>query len=68
MTLIISRESIYFGVCLILLILQIWQYFKIQKLNKEIDKVWDQFSIFIVSISNTIQKLESIINEKDKSK
>lgn len=60
MTLEITPENIYMGVTCLLLVLQVWQYYKLDKAQKEIDKLWDQISTF-----NTMVALKLLENQKE---
>jgi len=64
MTFTITREYLYLGVTIVLLLIQVWQMFKIDALKKEIDNIWNQIHIIAISAGNTIQKLEKKIDEK----
>jgi hypothetical protein len=68
MTFTITREYLYLGVTIILLLIQVWQMKKVDALKKEIQDLWNQISIIAISAGNTLQKLEKKIDEKqDKS-
>ena len=60
MTLEITPENIYMGVTCLLLVLQVWQYYQLDKTKKELDKVWDQISTF-----NTMVALKLLENQKE---
>lgn len=64
MTFTITREYLYFGVTILLLLLQVWQLRKVELLKREIKDLWDQIHIIAISAGNTIQKLEKKIDEK----
>jgi len=64
MTFTITREYLYLGVTILLLLIQVWQMFKIDALKKEIDNIWNQIHIIAISAGNTLQKLENKIDEK----
>ena len=64
MTFTITREYLYLGVTILLLLIQVWQMFKIDGLKKEIDNLWHQISIIAISAGTTLQKLEKKIDEK----
>ncbi len=64
MTFTITREYLYLGVTIVLLLIQVWQMFKIDALKKEIDNIWNQIHIIAISAGNTLQKLENKIDEK----
>jgi len=51
-------------VTIVLLLIQVWQMFKIDALKKEIDNIWNQIHIIAISAGNTLQKLEKKIDEK----
>ena len=64
MTFTITREYLYLGVTIVLLLIQVWQMFKIDALKKEIDNIWNQIHIIAISAGNTLQKIEKKIDEK----
>ena len=60
MTINITPENVYMGITCLLLILQVWQYYQLDKTKKELDKVWDQISTF-----NTMVALKLLENQKE---
>jgi hypothetical protein len=64
MTFTITREYLYLGVTVLLLLIQVWQMRKVDVLKKEIQDLWNQIHIIAISAGNTIQKLEKKIDEK----
>jgi hypothetical protein len=60
MTINITPENVYMGITCLLLILQVWQYYILDKTKKEIDKVWDQIATF-----NTMVALKLLENQKE---
>lgn len=64
MTFTITREYLYLGVTVLLLLIQIWQMRKVDTLKKEIKDLWDQIHIIAISAGNTLQKLEKKIDGK----
>lgn len=64
MTFTITREYLYLGVTILLLLIQIWELRKVEKLKKEVQDLWNQIHIIAISAGNTIQKLEKKIDEK----
>jgi NTP pyrophosphatase (non-canonical NTP hydrolase) len=64
MTFTITREYLYLGVTVLLLLIQVWQMRKVDALKKEIQDLWNQIHIIAISAGNTIQKLEKKIDEK----
>jgi len=68
MTFTITREYLYLGVTVLLLLIQVWQLRKVDVLKREIKDLWDQIHIIAISAGSTLQKLEKKIDGKqDKS-
>ena len=63
MTIEITPENVYMGVTCLLLVLQVWQYYQLDKTKKEINKIWDQISTF-----NTMVALKLLENQKEIAK
>jgi hypothetical protein len=59
MTIDITPETVYMGITCLLLVLQVWQYYQLDKTKKEINKLWDQISTF-----NTMVALKLLENQK----
>ena len=64
MTFTITREYLYLGVTILLLLIQVWQVRKAVLLKREVKYLWDQIHIIAISAGNTLQKLEKKIDEK----
>ena len=60
MTLEITPENVYMSITCLLLVLQVWQYYILDKTKKEINKLWDQISTF-----NTMVALKLLENQKE---
>ena len=60
MTIEITPENVYMGITCLLLVLQVWQYYQLDKTKKEIKKIWDQISTF-----NTMVALKLLENQKE---
>jgi hypothetical protein len=60
MTVEITPENVYMGITCLLLVLQVWQHYRLDKAKKEIDKLWDQISTF-----NTMVALKLLENQKE---
>ena len=63
MTIDITPENVYMGITCLLLVLQVWQYYQLDKTRKEIDKLWDQISTF-----NTMVALKLLETQKEIAK
>jgi len=64
MEITITEQYIYLIVTLVLMLIQVLQIFSIRKLRREIEDLWQQISILVLTTGNTIQKLEKKIDEK----
>jgi hypothetical protein len=60
MQITITPENVYIGIACLLLILQVYQQYKLDKAKKEINKLWDQISTF-----NTMVALKLLENQKE---
>ena len=64
MTVDITPERLYFGTTIFLLIMQVYQHYKLTKLEKEVTQVWTQISILITSISGKLLDLDKKIEDR----
>lgn len=64
MTIDITPERLYFGTTLFLLVLQVYQHYKLTKLEKEVTQVWTQISILITTISGKLLDLDKKVDDK----
>ena len=60
MTFTLNQEHLYLGVILFLMGMQVRQWIKINKLNDEVQKLWDQISTF-----NTMVAIKLLETQKD---
>ena len=60
MDITITNENLYFGSTIFLLILQIYQQFKLDRVKKEIKQLWDQISLF-----NSMVAIKLLENQKE---
>lgn len=60
MTLEITPENIYMFVSIFLIVMQVYQQYKLDKTKKEVDKLWDQIATF-----NTMVALKLLENQKE---
>jgi hypothetical protein len=68
MTITITPEYLYLAVVLILMLIQVSQWFAISKLKKEINSLWTQISIIAVSSGNILEGIEKKLNAKEDKK
>ena len=64
MTIDITPERLYFGITALLLIMQVYQHYKLTKLEKEVNQVWTQISILITTISSKLLDLDKKVDDK----
>ncbi len=60
MTFTLNQEHLYLGIILFLMGMQVHQWVKINKLNDEVQKLWDQISTF-----NTMVAIKLLETQKD---
>ena len=68
MTFTLNQEHFYIGVILFLLGMQVYQWAKIYKLNDEVQKLWNQISVWNTMIAMKLldtQKSIDILNNKE---
>lgn len=63
MTFTLNQEHLYLGIILFLMGMQVRQWVKINKLNDEVQKLWDQISTF-----NTMVAIKLLETQKDINK
>lgn len=63
MTFTLNQEHFYLGIILFLMGMQVRQWVKINKLNDEVQKLWDQISTF-----NTMVAIKLLETQKDINK
>lgn len=64
MTFTIEKEYIYFAVTMIVLLLQLYNTWRIGKLKAEIEQVWNQISLMAITAGSAFDKIEKKIDEK----
>lgn len=64
MTFTIEKEHVYFGVCIIVLLLQLYNTYRLNRLEKEIDSIWNQISVMAMAAGSAFDKIEKKIDGK----
>ena len=64
MTLTIEKEYVYFGVTLAVLAIQLYNSYRMSKLNSQIDQIWQQLAVMAIASAGAFDKLEKKIDEK----
>jgi hypothetical protein len=65
MTFVITRESVYFVICVALLILQIYQYYRLNQTEKHVEILTNQLMILFLSIRPKEDGKKEIQEEKE---
>ena len=68
MTIEVTPDKIYFAICIVLLILQVYQHYLINKLKSETDLIWTQMGLLLTTISAKIAELDKKIENNGKEK
>ena len=63
-TLELQKEHVYFAVTLLVLLLQLYNTWRIGKLKSEIHGLWTQISVMAVAAGSAFDKIEKKIDEK----
>lgn len=64
MTITLTKEHLYLGIILILILMQIAQWKAIRRLQEECDRIWEQLGTLVAGVSNQIISLQKDINTK----
>lgn len=69
MTFTLNQEHFYIGVILFLLGMQVYQWAKIYKLNDEVQKLWNQISVFntmvAIKLLDTQKEIDKLNNKEN---
>lgn len=68
MTITVTSEYLYLGAVLILMLIQVLQWFIMSKIKREVSDLWTQISIIAVSSSQMLEKLEKKVDAKEDRK
>ena len=63
-TLELQKEHIYFAVTLIVLLIQLYNTWRIGKLKSEVNALWTQISVMAMAAGTAFDKIEKKIDEK----
>jgi|LakMenEpi03Aug12_release.lakeMendotaPanAssembly.Ray.scaffolds.fasta_scaffold2998532_1 hypothetical protein len=68
MTINLSETTIYIGIIVVLVIIQIYQQTTIKRLEKECKDLWDQLGTLTYSITNKMLEIHKDLNGKQDKK
>lgn len=64
MTFTVEKEYVYFVVTLIVLIIQVYNTYRLGKLKSEVDGIWQQIAIMGISAGQLLEKMQKKLDEK----
>lgn len=64
MTFIVEKDYVYFAVTLVVLIIQLYNSWRVSKLSAQIDSIWQQLAIMAIASGGAFDKLEKKIDGK----
>jgi hypothetical protein len=64
MTFTLEKEHIYFGVSIVVLLLQLYNTYRVNKLEKQVDSIWSQISVMAIAASSAFDKIEKKVDGK----
>lgn len=64
MTFTLEKEHVYFGVSIVVLLLQLYNTYRLNKLEKEVDSIWSQLSVMAIAASSAFDKMEKKVDGK----
>ena len=64
MTFTLEKEHVYFGVSIVVLLLQLYNTYRMNKLEKEVDSIWSQLSVMAIAASSAFDKMEKKVDGK----
>ena len=64
MTFTVEKDYIYFAVTLVVLIIQLYNSWRVSKLSAQVDSIWQQLAIMAIASGGAFDKIEKKLNEK----
>lgn len=64
MTFTVEKDYIYFAVTLVVLIIQLYNSWRVSKLSAQIDSIWQQLAIMAIASGGAFDKIEKKLDEK----
>lgn len=64
MTFTLEKEYIYFGVTLVVLLIQLYNSWRMSRLSSQVDAIWQQLAIMAIASGGAFDKIEKKLNEK----
>jgi hypothetical protein len=64
MTFTLEKEYVYFGVSIVVLLLQLYNTYRVNRLEKQVDSIWSQLSVMAIAASSAFDKMEKKVDGK----
>ena len=64
MTFTFEKDHVYFAVTLSVMIIQLYNTYKLSKLRSEVDTIWQQIAIMGISAGQLLEKFQKKLDEK----
>lgn len=68
MTFTLEKEYVYFAVTLLVLLIQLYNTYKIGKIKNEVENIWQQIAVMAIASAGALDKLDRKIDEKEDKK
>ena len=68
MTFTLEKEYVYFGVTLLVLLIQLYNTYRMGRIKSEVDNIWQQIAVMAIASAGAFDKLEKKIDDKQDKK
>jgi len=68
MTFTLEKEYVYFGVTLLVLLIQLYNTYRMGRIKSEVDSIWQQIAVMAIASAGAFDKLEKKIDDKEDRK
>jgi len=68
MTFTLEKEYVYFGVTLLVLLIQLYNTYRMGRIRTEIEGIWQQIALMAIASAGAFDKLEKKIDDKEDKK
>lgn len=64
MTFTVEKDYVYFAVTLVVLLIQLYNSWRMSRLSSQVDSIWQQLAIMAIASGGAFDKIEKKLNEK----
>lgn len=68
MTFTLEKEYVYFGVTLLVLLIQLYNTYRMGRIKSEVENIWQQIALMAIASAGAFDKLEKKIDDKEDRK